>query len=78
MRSATATAVCTFVENLIFNLFGVPAICISDNAKVFTSETFTNLLRKYDVTHWNLSVYHPSPNPTERVNRVIVTAIRCS
>lgn len=78
MRSATASAVCTFVENLVFNLFGVPAVCISDNAKVFTSDAFENLLRKYNVSHWNLAVYHPAPNPTERVNRVIVTAIRCS
>ena len=78
MRSATAPAVCMFVENQIFNLFGVPAICITDNAKVFKSDAFAKLLKTYDVTHWNLAVYHPSPNPVERVNRVIVTAIRCS
>ncbi|XP_062712460.1 uncharacterized protein LOC134289842 [Aedes albopictus] len=58
-----------FVENQIFNLFGVPAICITDNAKVFKSDAFAKLLKTYDVTHWNLAVYHPSPNPVERVNR---------
>lgn len=42
------------------------------------SHPFQNLLDRYSVTHWNLSVYHPGPNPTERVNRVIVTAIRCA
>lgn len=78
LRTATATAVCMFVENQIFNLFGVPAVCITDNAKVFKSEIFENLLKTYQVTHWNLAVYHPSPNPVERVNRVIVTAIRCA
>lgn len=78
MRSATAAAVCVFVENMIFHLFGAPAVCITDNAQVFKSELFEKLLRKYEVTHWNLAVYYPSPNPTERVNRVIVTAIRCA
>ncbi|XP_058449057.1 uncharacterized protein LOC131429020 [Malaya genurostris] len=63
---------------MVFNLFGAPQICISDNAQVFKSDLFGNLLKRYDVTHWNLAVYHPSPNLTERVNRVIVTAIRCS
>lgn len=78
MRSATTQAVCTFLENMVFLVFGVPSICISDNAAVFTSKLFENLLKSYQVTHWNLAVYHPGPNPTERVNRVIVTAIRCS
>lgn len=78
MRTATAPAVCQFVENLIINLFGAPAICITDNAQVFKSAPFIKMLEKYSITHWNLAVYHPSPNPTERVNRVIVTAIRCS
>ncbi|XP_053698860.1 uncharacterized protein K02A2.6-like [Sabethes cyaneus] len=78
MRAATAPAVCLFVENLVFNLFGAPAFCITDNATVFKSALFRSLLEKYKVTHWNLAVYHPGPNPTERVNRIIVTAIRCS
>ncbi|XP_055590950.1 uncharacterized protein LOC129743032 [Uranotaenia lowii] len=53
-------------------------LCITDNAQVFKSSLFLNLLNRYSVTHWNLAVYHPGPNPTERVNRVIVTAIRCT
>lgn len=78
MKSATAPGVCAFTEGNIFTLFGAPSICITDNAKVFHSDQFKRLLDRYGVTHWNLSVYHPSPNPTERVNRVIVTAIRCA
>lgn len=78
MKSATAPGVCTVMENLVFNLFGAPSVCITDNAKVFQSDLFKKLLGKYGVTQWNLAVYHPSPNPTERVNRVIVTAIRCA
>lgn len=78
LRSATAPAVCQFVENFVFNLFGVPEVCITDNAQVFKSDLFLKLLKRYEVTHWPLAVYHPGPNPTERVNRVIVTAIRCA
>lgn len=78
LKTATAPGVCTVLRNLVFNLFGVPSICITDNAKVFLSETFQRTLKEHGVTHWNLAVYHPAPNPTERVNRVLVTAIRCA
>lgn len=78
LKTATAPAVCTVMENLVFNLFGAPSICITDNAKVFLSESFRRLLKEYGVTQWNLAVYHPAPNPAERVNRVLVTAIRCA
>lgn len=78
MKTATAPAVCTVLENLVFNLFGAPSVCITDNAKVFLSDAFRKCLDRYGVSHWNLAVYHPSPNPSERVNRVIVTAIRCA
>ncbi|KAL9705295.1 hypothetical protein quinque_008813 [Culex quinquefasciatus] len=73
MKTATAPAVCTVLENLVFNLFGAPSVCITDNAKVFLSDAFKKCLDRYGVSHWNLAVYHPSPNPSERVNRVIVT-----
>lgn len=78
LRNATAPAVCAFLETNVFTLFGAPSVCISDNAQVFKSGGFQKLLEKYGVSHWNLAIYHPSPNPTERVNRVIVTAIRCA
>lgn len=78
MRNATAPAVCLFLETMVFTLFGAPSTLISDNAQVFKSNQFLKLLGKYKVTHWLLPVYHPAPNPTERVNRVIVTAIRCA
>lgn len=78
MRTATAPAVCLFLETMVFTLFGAPSVLISDNAQVFKSSLFLKLLDKYQVTHWLLPVYHPAPNPTERVNRVIVTAIRCA
>lgn len=78
MRHAKSSTVITFLENNIFLLFGVPAVLISDNGAQFRSKEFEKFLRKYNVQHWALAAYHPSPNPTERANRVITTAIRAS
>ncbi|KAL9698894.1 hypothetical protein quinque_002335 [Culex quinquefasciatus] len=36
------------------------------------------LLESYRVTHWLTPAYHPQVNNTERVNRVITTAIRAT
>lgn len=78
MRQAKTSAVITFLENNVFLLFGVPAVLISDNGPQFKSKDFEKFLAKYNVQHWSLAAYHPAPNPTERANRVITTAIRAS
>ncbi|KAL9699005.1 hypothetical protein quinque_002446 [Culex quinquefasciatus] len=39
---------------------------------------FGGLLESYHVTHWLTPAYHPQVNNTERVNRVITTAIRAT
>lgn len=78
MRQAKTSAVITFLENNVFLLFGVPAVLISDNGAQFRSKEFEKFLIKYNVQHWALAAYHPGPNPTERANRVITTAIRAS
>ncbi|XP_058816579.1 uncharacterized protein LOC131679847 [Topomyia yanbarensis] len=77
-RQATAETLVQFVENIIFLLFGVPEVILSDNGTQFTSAMFQSLLAKYNVTHWRTPNYHPQVNDTERVNRVITTAIRAS
>lgn len=76
MREAKTGPLVTFLENMIFLLLGVPEIIISDNGVQFTSKEFARLLERYHVTHWRNANYHPANNPTERVNRVIVAAIR--
>ena len=78
MRQATTAAVIKFLENNVFLLFGVPNVLISDNGPQFISRAFKQFLERYNVNHWNLAAYRPNPNPTERVNRVIVSAIRSS
>lgn len=61
---------------MIFLLFGVPEIVLSDNGAQFLSKDFKNLLHKYNVTHWLTPVYFPQVNNAERTNRVITSAIR--
>lgn len=77
-RQATAESLVQFVENQIFLLFGVPEVVLSDNGTQFISSSFQGLLKQYGVTHWRTPYYHPQVNDSERVNRVVTTAIRAS
>lgn len=77
-REATAETLTHFVENSIFLLFGVPEVVLSDNGSQFVSKSFEGLLAKYHVSHWKTPSYHPQVNDSERVNRVITTAIRAT
>lgn len=74
VRKADAKTTARIVEDH-FLLFGVPRIIIHDNGTVFLSKLFTNVLEKYIVEPQRTPLYHPQANPTERVNRVIGTAI---
>lgn len=76
LRDAKTNALITFLENMVFLLFGVPEILISDNGVQFKAKEFQKFLSKYHVTHWKNANYHPANNPTERVNRVIGAAVR--
>lgn len=77
-REAKAGSLVEFVENMIFRLFGVPEILLTDNGSQFVSKQFKQLLENYNVSHWLTPAYHPQVNNTERVNRVITTAIRAT
>jgi transposase InsO family protein len=74
VRKADAKTTVRIVEDH-FLLFGVPHTVIHDNGTVFVSKLFVNLLSKYIVDQQKTPLYHPQANPTERVNRVIGTAI---
>lgn len=75
-RETKANPLIEYVENMIFRLFGVPEIILTDNGSQFISKKFTELLKMYHVSHWLTPAYHPQVNNTERVNRVITTTIR--
>lgn len=77
-RQAKAESLVPFIENMVFQLFGVPEVVLSDNGTQFISKLFQDLLKKYNVTHWKTPSYHPQINDSERVNRVITTAIRAT
>lgn len=76
MAKATAAGVIKFLENQVFLLFGVPQIVMCDNGVQFISKEFKSLMRKYKVHNvWYNARYHPQVNFTERVNKVIGTAL---
>lgn len=77
-RQATATSLVNFLEKSVFLLFGVPEMVLTDNGSQFTSKDFAKLLQHYGVKHWLTPSYHPQVNNTERVNKVITTAIRAT
>lgn len=77
-RQATAESLCPFVENMVFQLFGVPEVLLTDNGTQFVSKLFQDLLNRYNVSHWKTPSYHPQINDSERVNRVITTGIRAT
>lgn len=77
-RQATSESLVPFVENMVFQLFGVPEIVLTDNGTQFVGKSFQELLRRYNVTHWRTPNYHPQINDAERVNRVLTTAIRAT
>ncbi|XP_055622246.1 uncharacterized protein K02A2.6-like [Toxorhynchites rutilus septentrionalis] len=77
-RQATAESLVPFVDNMVFQMFGVPEVVLTDNGTQFVSKPFQELLAKYHITHWKTPSYHPQINDSERANRVIVTAIRAT
>lgn len=77
LAKATSRAIVKFLENNVFLIFGVPQIFVADNGPQFISREFKALMHKYKVQKiWFNARYFPQVNPTERVNKTIVTAIR--
>lgn len=76
LRKATASKVSELIEQS-FLLFGVPEFLKADNGVQYKSKEFSALLNKYSVKFLANPLYHPEPNFTERVNRVIKTMISC-
>ena len=76
LSKATAKAVCKFLEEEVFLIFGVPQSIVCDNGSQFTSKDFTKFVESYKVQKIFYNArYHPQHNPAERVNRTIISAI---
>jgi transposase InsO family protein len=76
MRAAESKSLIEFMENQVFLQKGVPEKIISDNGKQFVSKLFKDLLTQYEIDHWLNPAYHPQVNPAERVNKVVVSALK--
>lgn len=76
LREATTKPIIRFLKEQVFSIFGVPQVVLSDNGSQFISKEFTSFLDSLQVQKlWHTARYHPQINPTERVNRVIGTAL---
>lgn len=71
IRNANARTIVDLLEERIFLFHGVPEVVRCDNGVQFKSKEFANLTKKYGVRIIFNPNYHPSPNVTERVNRVL-------
>jgi transposase InsO family protein len=76
LRNSASRAICKFLEEQVFLLWGVPKVFISDNGACFKSREMKALLDKYGVTHRFNPAHHPQHNPSERVIRTISGSLR--
>lgn len=76
MRNSLAKTVVSIIENNIFMKYGIPQTIVMDNGPQYISNAMKDLVAKYKIPN---SFYNcrflPQNNPSERTNRVIVTAI---
>lgn len=76
LRSATAKIVSKHLEEDVFLVYGVPQYLICDNGSEYIGAQFKNLMTSYKVQILYNPSRHPQSNPTERVNRNIITMLR--
>ncbi|GJR55283.1 reverse transcriptase domain-containing protein [Tanacetum coccineum] len=63
----------------LFSRFGTPMTIISDRGTHFCNDQFSNVLKKYGVTHKLLTLYHPQTScQVEVSNRAFKTPIGCT
>lgn len=75
LRNGKTSHIAKILEEDVFLLYGTPNVIICDNGKQFVSNQIKDLAINYGVELWYTPSYHPQANPTERVNKVIGTAI---
>lgn len=77
LKKATSANVILFFQTEIFPTFGVPRYVHSDNGKQFISKEMSVFFKMYDIAHVTTGFYAPHSNASERVNREIITKVRC-
>lgn len=76
LRAATSKAVAKYLEEDIFLVYGVPKYLICDNGSEYIGSPLKNLVKAYQAKILYNPSRHPQSNPTERVNRNIITMLR--
>lgn len=76
LRSGKASKIASILEENVFMTFGIPEIIIMDNGKQFLSKILRSVLKKYNITPWFTSLYHPQANFTERTNQTLGNCLR--
>ena len=75
IKKANSKTIIKLLEERVFYCFGIPQLIRCDNGSQFKSVDFSNLKLKYGLRILYNPHYHPSPNLTERVNRIMKTMI---
>lgn len=76
LRAATSKAVAKYLEEDIFLVYGVPKYLVCDNGSEYVGAPLKNLVKAYKANLLYNPSRHPQSNPTERVNRNIITMLR--
>lgn len=74
--SGKTSKIIEILKNDVFFTFGVPEYVHSDNGAQFTGKEFKQLVSEFGIKHSFTAYYSPQSNPSERVNRSILSAIR--
>lgn len=77
LRNSSTSAICKFIEESVFLIFGVAETIVHDNGPQFRSNAFKSFCESYNATSYKNAIYHSQNNPVERYNRTIGAAIRC-
>lgn len=75
MKKSDVMKTISILEDEIFLKYSVPSTLLSDNGPQFRSNAFYRFLLRYKVKHIRTPFYHAQANQSERVNRVIGSAL---
>lgn len=76
-RAPTASMLIDWLEQAIFNRFGIPKVIVTDRGSQFESKEFTDFLSNKGITHkLGAPYHHQSTGLVERFNRTLESMIR--
>lgn len=76
LKQATTKGTIIILEKL-FLRFSVPQKVFTDNGTQFTAVGFKHFMDKFGINHTYTPKYSPQSNASERVNRTLLSAVRC-